>query len=401
MKIGILTWAFNTNYGGALQAFSLNRYLSKLRYDSEIIDFLPKKSDLRVFQNFTYKWNPNSRFVKNVFRLTLYRLIVLLFKGDNVFTSLRVWNSKLFFHKYLRPTFKIRNSEELNVQRRYGAILIGSDQVWNPNSLDESFLLLSVPDSVKKLAYAPSVAVRTINAKIGLYRRALPRFQAVSLRERSALKEIEICYGSPVKWVVDPVLLLTRFEWGKELDLTEGKVKSYDFIYWLSDLESEIGNIITYANKNHRNIHLYVDLISFPLKSWRPSILVRHIYNVFRLLCNPYIKFRKWAGPKTFVKEISCADKVITNSFHGMMFSIIFNRRFMLISDDERKGMESRMLDFLEKIHARVQVMRSLATGLENSDFADTLNEQSRCELEKWICESQSWLINKLKEAIK
>jgi hypothetical protein len=214
------------------------------------------------------------------------------------------------------------------------ALICGSDQIWNPVFTqylpDEKMSWLSFwHDSIRRIAYAGSFAVDSLpeetNRRLSVYAR---RFHSLSVREESGIKVMEDIGRSDAKWVPDPTMLLSPSNY---LDIiNEGDCRSSDrpvamFLGWENDVTK---NAVECINKiSGQNCYSL-----FP--------------NSFAWLLGGARK-----GPGQWLAIIAKASFVITNSFHGLMFSLLFHRPFIvLLWGGAESSKNIRVLSILDKV---------------------------------------------------
>jgi hypothetical protein len=301
-KIGIITFHRSYNYGAVLQTYALQNFILSLGYDSEVIDY--KNSMLRryhrsVFRNMlSYFWNRigkrslvgNSRQIKT----------------DNFIAS-HVWVAKT---KYTDSSVLHRNPPQ------YDAYVTGSDQVWNPNITggDSSYFLTFVPKNKLKISYAASFGVTILNDEYKKkYLDYLQGIDIISVREYEGKAIVNDLIRKDVQVTVDPTLLLEKQDWEKIAILYNNK-KPYVLCYHMPGDKIVNRAIILLARKIAR------------INNWEIISIGQKEY--MRLLPGNKKIFN--AGPDEFVGLIRNAAFVITNSFHGTVFSIIYNKPFYI-----------------------------------------------------------------------
>ena len=317
-KICTITCHDVYNAGASLQAYALMKYLQNEKYDVEIIDYKPDY--LKHYQLF----NINPRFDKNVLTKAVYlalklpeRLIRLLDR--------RKLNYDKFTKKMLCVTDKTYSSnEELKKYLPEADIYIaGSDQIWNPvleNGKDPSFYLDFVPDNKKKIAYAGSFSVDEIPDEIKpAVREYLQKFDAVSVRETSALKITNDLGIGNVKAVLDPVFLLGSDEW-KKICISSLTAEKYVLVYDFD--HSEKIKALAQKISKERGLKIYS-----------------------ALNCDYADKCFDATGPDGFVTLVNNAELIVSNSFHATAFSVIFNRPFFVFR--RAWGINTRMEDLV------------------------------------------------------
>ena len=335
MKVAILTFHNSPNNAGAvLQAWALQRTIEKLGHNASIVDYHRLKGDLVPWWSFKTLRGLFYTFKRFPFEMTR-----------------------------LRRCRKFREQSLSLVGTQYGGrirykdadvFIVGSDQVFNPihNDMNSDFLLDFAPDGKKRIAYGASFGTDKFPKEyVQMLKDLLPRFYALSVRETTGVETVKRIANIDAQVVLDPTLLLDGNEY-QHLFVNELKhipEDPYVFLYIIGSHSEarriaeekaiEIGarNVIVMTNKR-AEWHL-------------PQVGMFRRIHVFT--------------PADFLAYISNAAYVVTNSFHGTAFSIIFNRRFEVLkngtSGDDRmatllataesgglKGLRSKSINFLK-----------------------------------------------------
>ncbi len=317
-KIGILTFHDVINYGAVLQAYALQRYLQESGYYVQIINYRPSY----FIRQYRYSMKLRGRSPLKCFRNLIYGI----FWGFRTFLR----QKKQFYDfraKYLNISSEISSVKDLSSET-FDAIIVGSDQIWNPamtnNCFDPMFWGDFLPE-IKKISYAASSGkyIFSQNEK-EIIKKKLKNFFAISVREDQLAKFLlPLASGTPVQTVVDPTLLLPVRNWD-ELTIQRPMAKKYVVCYY-----------VTY-NKKIKKIaralahRIGAVVIYFP--SFDAPCVGKHTLKV---------------GPDGFLSWMKYADFVVTNSFHGTVFSLIFNRDFLVIDDLQ----DFRIETLLKSVH--------------------------------------------------
>ena len=239
------------------------------------------------------------------------------------------------FMKYIPHTFEVRNISEIKKllnSGNYDAVVVGSDQVWREGVTHsigcENFFLKFVPDDIKKIAYSVSMGTNKNEYSAKQTKKLAmlyARFDAVSVREESALKMFqENGWISPkAEWTLDPTLLLSSDDY-----LTLIKARED-----VSDITT--GKIFCYALDMNESIKNELDSCGLP-------------YVVNGLLDAGIVSIEQW------LNNIRCCDMVITDSYHGVVFSIIFGKKFKFMGN-VRRGNDR--VESLMKVINNIKVM--------------------------------------------
>lgn len=294
-QVGIITFHSSDNYGAVLQAYALQHYIEEaLGYNVEIVDYREndKKEGPFVFVRVTHNFFKD--FVLSVIRFLKYPSLK---KRHERFEDFR----KDYFH--LTPQCYV-GAESLNLLRK-DFYISGSDQVFNPRLKNyKAYYLDFDKRNGQKIAYAPSFGISTFNDDIT--RQILPLltdFDILSCREESGASYLSKVLSRTVPTVVDPVFLLSKDEWGRVAILP--KRKNYLLIYCLS--KGKLRQLQKIAKEVAAKEHL--DIITIEDE-----------------------------GPREFIGYIMGADFVITDSFHGTSFSLIFGKRHISCIINKSKG---------------------------------------------------------------
>lgn len=321
MKVKTITCHKVYNHGASLQEYALLKYLKNIGHDAETIDYTPDY--LSNHHNFFNIANPkyDKFFIKWLYLLAKLPERLTLLKRKNAFDK---------FEKEYIPFTKInyKNNQELkNNLPKADAYICGSDQIWNSffqNGKDPAFYLNFVPLNKLKISYAASFAIDKIKENLKPFvKENIQRIDKISVRESSGLQILEDLSIKRGKQVLDPVFLLESDYW-KETFVTPFKEK-FIFVY---DCDSNpmIKKIVEYTARKH-------NLKIFTVNN-----------NVTYSDKNFYLE-----GPKTFLSLIYSAEYVISNSFHAVAFSLLFNKTFFVVDRNEK--INTRMRDIMSYVN--------------------------------------------------
>lgn len=306
-KIALMTWYDNENYGTALQAYALQDTISEYA-ECEIIPYKSKHPGYGLKDII----NPVLR--KNLCWKVYERTILKFFEGKYLLPEKeRYVLMQDYFCKKLK--FVVLDSEQdlLNkVNQEYDAVVCGSDQIWNPTRYDSHFFLDYVKDEILKIAYAPSFGVSEFqnNEVKKEISEQLTRFDYLSVRENAGQKIIWELLNKKVPVCLDPTLLKEKEFWLKLAEESKIEVPDkYVYCYLLG------------RNKKH--------LKSAKTISKTLGIrLVQQPYNIVDYMNG--VDLVPPSGPADFLKAIKNSEFVCTDSFHGAIFAIIFEKPFVV-----------------------------------------------------------------------
>lgn len=350
MHIGILTFSNAFNLGAALQAFSLQKKLEEMGNSAELIDYrCPAIEEM-------HKMRPIFRAEVGT-KARIYNLI-----HNIVFFPRRI--RYIEFKKYAKRSKVYLPETMKEANDKYDLFITGSDQVFNLKLTgnDTTFFLDFVENS-KKVSYAASLGMYQVEHKEA-YRKYLSSFDALSLREKSSAEVLESECDLSIEVIPDPVFLHTGEEWKKLLGAKEKKRKKYVLIYALI----EDMKLYEIAQKVAKENDMEVVVIT---KILRPLTKVDHIV--------------RNAGPREFIEWMINADYVVTNSFHGTAFSLIFERQFTILMPP---AAPERILDLLKTVGLEKRIYTGVIET-ESIDYKKTehnmgfLKQQGERYLEK------------------
>lgn len=318
MKAGIVTFYHNNlNYGALLQAYALKNTIEQLGYETAVVDYQYKQSQPRYQKlSFSLKY---LFYPRKLARYILY-LSILQKKED------RVKKTENFVKKNLNLTSACCTSKEID-NLNLDVHICGSDQIWNPeitNGLKVAFF--GGEGKAYKISYAASAGeLDKLKKYKGEFVKLLNRMDAISVREYGLFNYIKTNTNYNVTHVLDPSLLLHREDY--EIILKQpGKVKPYLLIYSL-ERDIRMSKLAHFIAKDR-------------------GLQVIEIANSKTPFCGHKQIFS--ADPTEFLGWIDQASFVVTNSFHGTAFSIVFRKNFFVIKHETRGARIESLLDGLK-----------------------------------------------------
>lgn len=334
MKIGLCACYDTYNYGSQLQSYASLEVLQELGFDVELIKYKKKVTMAFIVKSFPRIFNLS--FVKR--RLKIYYNKKM--RKRNTLYSEIIRNRNQQFERFVSDNFSryvsVSNGyEQLKENaRKYEAVVVGSDQLWLPSGMASNFYnLMFVPDDIKKVSFATSFGVSCIpryqEKKTKNY---LERFSSISVREESGKKIVEKLLNRNALVVVDPTLMLTADKWSEKIG-NRLIADDYVFCYFLGNnvLHREI--VKKFAKTNNIKVFNLAYIDEF-------------------VESDNYFENVKNVGPFEFVNLIKNAKYIFTDSFHGSVFSIIFQKSFIVFNrfDDGDKNSRNSRIDNLTKM---------------------------------------------------
>lgn len=331
MRVAMVTMNAEHNYGAALQAYALQEVIRGLGHDPAFVD-----QRLLV-----HSIAPSSSRPRDAF-LRLQQLIhhADLKQGRCAFDSFVNDYQRLTSERYASYSALAAAPPDADVY------LTGSDQVWNTLNYQPINFLEFAPEGERRISYAASLGVDFIAEDHEIrVQQALSQFDAISVREKSAVRLLAPLVSQPVHVHVDPVLLLSMDEWrmiSKPVDVLN---EPYILVYVLYRPEW----LNAWLKRLHRETGMSIVLVD--VHAWR---------NIYR---NRMIRS---AGPREFLWLFDNASTVVTSSFHGTAFSVVFEKDFYALPNPSAPS--------------RIRSLLSLV-GLERRE----VNEITSCNLPERI----------------
>lgn len=354
-RVGILTFHMAHNYGAMLQAYALRVQVEKLGYISEVIDYRLEYID---------QW---SRIENYNFLIERFGIIIgnLKFIKRLLKFYYNPKNKDMKYHKFMINDMGIskkcyRDKKEL-VKTDYDYYVCGSDQIWNESltgGLEDVYFCNFVKDNAIKIAYAASNGRNEIPKELySEIEKLIKNFDFIGIRENGLAKFLNKEYKVNAVNVLDPSLLLKSGEWEKII--VRPKFDKYLLIYAFD--EDQL--IYDYATRISKERNLKIVLLN-------PQKMIDGMINV-----------RDTTGPKEFLGLIKYADVICTVSFHGVAFSLIFNKEYYCFPHKKygcRTSSLHNLLGFSRDIF-------SINDELESSIDYETINKKLEIEREKSI----------------
>lgn len=357
LKTGIITFHFVNNFGGALQAYALQSAVAEhFDTDCELIDYqhffvnvtdfirlFPITADAREFisgiRSMQQRLGRRQRFAR--------------FIGEHCVLSRRYW---LYIQLKLYPP-------------NYNKYICGSDQIWNPFitfGAAPAYFLAFVRQPENKIAYAPSFGTEKIRypdkKKMKRYLRTLG---LLSAREQSGCRLIKEMEGRDAVRLIDPVFLLEKEDW-ERLAGKKRRAEPYILLYMMQKEDS----VYCHAKKIKEKKKMRVVEIS--RYGFQPGFVDETVVDL---------------GPAEFLRLFRDADYICTNSYHGLAYSIIFEKECSLVFC---RRFQARVRDLLKLLHIRVAGSEDDLRILYDRDYVRMVLQEEREKalqyLEDGIC---------------
>jgi hypothetical protein len=300
IKTGILTFHRAHNYGSVLQAYALAKTLNKFPdCKAQIIDYIPPLQ-YKLYRIFDSSMTSNG-VKKNIHSLMHYKM------RKNRYDD---------FIKFQETLLPLSDNRDITADS-YDAIIVGSDQIWNPilSDFNEIFLLKGDYKG-KKIAYAPSLGNYGFddNQFNQMFIGELKNFIGISVREIQARNSIKnLCPDLDVKIMPDPSMLLSVEDYD-EICSDRFIKEKYIFFYSINYNEQVVEQAVAIARR-----------LNMPL------VIVYTTEDTYKVKYDRLILSNR-ESPGDFISLIKNAELVLTNSFHGMVFSILYHKRFYTLT---------------------------------------------------------------------
>ena len=399
MKIGILTFHSQLNYGGVLQCWALQTVLEKMGHEVVVID----------------RWldKDNSWLEKGYDKYSLLHWIKFGVRSamalGNVNQWLRVRRTKKFLKEHLRLTpYHFVDWKDAPENLGVDLLVVGSDQVWHCGDWgDPQVYLLDGAPNIPAISYAASFGFtelpRCLNERDDglpaepLYREGLKKFRALSCRESEG---VYLCraLGVEAQHVLDPTLLVDKTDWERVIGTVAKHCKKRIVCYLLGiDYKTILSQFVQFSGETDCKVDIFVDqwifdalpvpTSSVKLRQWAKGLNRKMFGNV---------RIYDSAGPIEFVRSIAGADMVISDSFHALMFSLVFGRNVRIIAPKSasRRKMFARIEEFASHMAGQL-VVNSLYEALDSFVSGNTTTVDST-----WLASRRSASLDFLRRNI-
>ena len=319
MEILILTQPLHTNYGGLLQAYALQQILKGMGHDV-VTDRLGVVRKLPL-------WNRALRFLYHAvqfcilknYRYYPYRYLFVSFDKESKAKRSISINTERFVNTYIDTIDLLTRSNEsvIDAVRQFDAIVVGSDQVWRATMSDipTYFLSFTKAINVKRIAYAASFGTDDLNEyskmDMKIASESIKLFDAVSVREKSGVHLCRDYFKMDAVHVLDPTMLLSKDDYLKLIEEEDKPCSENILLTYVLDRTQEKNDIIQRVGEA---LHL----------TSCENGAVKYFSNVVESNVSECI----YPSVSRWVAGFRDAQFVVTDSFHGTVFSIIFNKPF-------------------------------------------------------------------------
>lgn len=381
MKFGILTQPLHANYGGLLQNYALQQTLKRAGHEVETIDW----------------WVPDSlreklsRIKDHLMALlfpTKYKAPRYIPTGEENAIIRR--NTNNFINTYLSHTAPMMSLDAFGKQAtmgEYDCYVVGSDQCWRPiynPYLPAMFLSFVENKQVKRVAYAASFGTdkwEFTPEQTYICAPLAQKFNLVTVREDSGVKLCKENLGVDATHVLDPTMLLTKEDYIKLIEAEKEPQAAGTLFNYILDPDETKAKFISRVSEG-LTLKPFQVLPKYQAETRTKEDVKKRIENCI------------FPGVTTWLRAFMDAEMTIVDSFHGMVFSIIFNKPFWVIGNSER-GL-SRFTSLLKLFNLEDRLLD--VTDLKNVDYTRPIDwERVNHLLEQKRIESKNLLLDTLK----
>lgn len=315
MKVGIMTFQRAVNYGAVLQSLALKETIKSFGHQCEVINYQCESLE-KVASPF---------YIES---MQLKSLLIFLLQ-----IRMRTVKNKhfdIFACKYLNKNKAVVNNDNIEeATADFDVLVTGSDQVWNYEitGLDKNYFLDFGRSDQIRISYAASFGISSIPEKlVPTYKKLLQRIDHISVREEQGARLVEDLIQKESTVNIDPVFLFDKEHWAKYITMKKPE-RDYIIVYCIN--KSECYQV---AEELSQKTGLPVVGLQVPMSN--------------RAKCRRI----QTESPEDFLGWIYHAKYVITDSFHGTAFSLIFNKQFIVCTGGKTKSRVSRQENLLKTV---------------------------------------------------
>lgn len=357
-RIATVTFHHAHNFGSVLQAYALQEFIQQLFWEKgeevqyQIINYYTEKQE--KLYDILKQGLGAKNLIKNAIALCYIRDLKTKHDKFEVFLEQKCNLTKLY-----------RTIDELIKDVPVADCYIsGSDQLWNVRAKDFSDVyFLNFIKNGKKISYAASFGPLKINwsrYNVLKYKNLLKQYDAISVREPESKKNIEYLIAKESSVNVDPTLLLTKEQWRLIQSNADYEKGNYIFLYCLEPTKQQlcIANAISH-------------------KLGLPILILR--YNNKYDILNHYVK-KYDAGPEDFLAYIDHAALVLSSSFHGTAFSLIYNKPFYVFNgmNDNRISSLLTKTEMTERVLEKIEDIDKIVLDPPDNHTIETVLKNER-----------------------
>lgn len=358
-QVGILTFHFVNNFGGALQAYALRKVVEiECHADTVMIDYR------NWFIQFT----------------DAIRLLPVSLNKQEIVSGLKTLRQRVFRRKRFENFVK----ENHKLSRRYNThwqmnnfppgcdkYICGSDQIWNSfltMGIDSNYFLAFELDADHKIAYAPSFGTDYVavwhQKRMAHYIKAIG---CLSVREKSGQELVKRLTGKDAYRLIDPVFLIAKQEW-EQIGVNPLKTEEPYILLYMMQRDTQV---YEYAKKIKKQ--LGIRLVEISRYGYQPGFVDETLIDI---------------GPYEFLGLFRDAACVCTNSYHGLAYSVIFEKEFCLVPCKRFQARMQDMLIMFKISNAADGADRNTLTAIYNKEYVRAVIKAEKEKAVKFLVES-------------
>lgn len=371
-SVAILTLYYeNFNYGALLQAYALQKVLTDLGYDTKQISY-------KLQTGYKQAWYHSllqmvKRPIKKIYRW--------FFEAEQI----QFENNLREFANAI-PHTRVITAENINeLTNEFDVFICGSDQIWNPIGWQPTLFLDFLPKDKCRIAYAASMAREELtDNELDFAWNYIKDFTAVSVREtKTKLILNKYCNEKKIELMPDPTMLICRLDWINIANQVKGNINEpYILAYFLGSELKYRESAIQMANKLGIKI-IFIPYVCREVQLWEKN----HV----DLMANA-------VGIPKFLSLILGAKAVVTDSYHGAVFSIIFKKSFYVLqrfAEGDKNSMNSRYETLLDYFGLNDCIGKDLP-----KDGIRELSDEQKNNIDSILCMLQDRGIQFLKKSL-
>lgn len=390
MVIGILTVHKQINYGAILQTFALQSVLERMGHTVVILD-----------RNIDSTTGPILGSLSNGnFRCWFQMLVRECLGLWDLQDIIRRIKSLLFIKKHLHLTeYKFNDWTDAPKELGIDLIIVGSDQVWNTRHHDPKVFLLDNAPEIPAITYAASFGTNAIADEWQeLFKRQLPKFKKISVREKQGLNILKDI-GFEAEQVLDPTIIAPMEIWEPFIKNNTTNKKLLVCYLMAKPTYDEIILLDNFAKKNNCIVKIYFGAIPQVMPNgyiqWKEHFIG---------LSKSFFGRIKWAitdTPDGYIKTFANADWVITSTFHGFMFSCIFNKQVRVLKTPHLNNLPSfnRLEEFVDSYVEGDVICGTLSDAIDSISAGTHMSYRNDL-LDKKRIASMTWLEHTISNTI-
>lgn len=352
MRIGILTFHDTSNFGAMLQTYGLYKCIVNMGHECEVINYQNEAIRKReIPPSWHFSLNPKELLKE----LLIYPNDRKRYKGISSFMNKRILMTEPFTRANIG-----------NVEKKYDILMVGSDMVWalNITNEDYSYFLDFASDSVLKCSFGSSIGKEWTDDQKEIIKSLLASFSYISVREAITSQWLKEFLKREIDVVSDPTMLLEPSEW---VSIKSDRYKQHDYI--LVYFDDTNGNCLKSAIQTGKEKHLPVYVVN----GYRPSVHYKNV-DVYTI--------------EDFLSIIYYAKYVYTASYHGLLFSLYFEKTFAYFEREPA----ARMKYIAERIGLKDRNGVNVYFNIDNPIDYSAINRE--------IADFRSYSIERLSEIV-